>query len=105
MPTAPVLLARGCVLGAADVAARVSLQHTDVAADALAHLSVAALLDLPREEGVGDGRARSADQVPGARADDLGHPIGVREPADANDRLPSRLAHAASQFRLLPLQA
>ena len=49
-----------------------------------------------------DGTGR-ADQVPGARADDLGHPVGVRQPAHAHNRLSSCLAHAARPFELVAL--
>ena len=56
VPAAAVLLARRRVLGAADVVALLGLHDANVAADALAHLAVAAFLDLPREEGVGDRR-------------------------------------------------
>ena len=53
------------------------LGDADVAADALADLVEAALLDLARQEGVGDGRPGGADQVPGAARYDLGHRSGV----------------------------
>ena len=59
-----------------------------VAADALADLVQPALLDLAREERVGDRRAGRADDVPDAGADDLGHLVGVREAPDADDRPP-----------------
>ena len=103
VPPAPVLLAGRGVLRTPDVVPFLRLHHADVAADALAHLAVAALLDLLREERVGDGRPRSADQVPGARADDLRHAVGVGEPAHADDRLRRRLAHVTGPFELVAL--
>ena len=64
VPAAAVLLAGGRVLGAdhrraADLPAR----DADVAADALADVVEAALVDLLRQERVGDRRPRSADDV------------------------------------------
>ena len=100
MPAAAELLARGRVLGAADVAPRVRLRDADVAADALADLVEPPLLDLAREERVGDGRPRGADHVPGAAGDDLRHLIRVGEPCDADDRLRSRLAHVLRPLEL-----
>ena len=94
VPAAPVLLAGGRVLGAADVAAGVGLGDADVAADALADLVDAPLVDLARQERVGDRRPRGADQIPHAAAHDLGHQVGVGQAADADDRLGRRLAHA-----------
>ena len=91
MPAPPVLLARGRVLRAADVAAGIRLRNADVAADALADLVVAAVLDLGGQERVGDRRPRGADHVPDAARDDLRHLVGIREPADADDRLRRRL--------------
>ena len=68
VPAAAELLARGRVLRAADVAAGIRLRDADVAADALADLVEPPLLDLAREERVGDRRPRGADHVPGAAA-------------------------------------
>ena len=76
VPAAAELLARGRVLRAPDVAARVGLGDADVAADALADLVEAALLDLQRQKRVSDRRPRGADHVPGAARDDLRHRSG-----------------------------
>jgi hypothetical protein len=76
MPAAAVLLAGRRVLRAADVAAVVALRDAHVAADALADVADAALVDLPRDPRVGDVGAGGADQIPHARLDDLGHPVG-----------------------------
>ena len=100
VPAAPELLARGRVLGAADVAARVRLRDADVAADALADLVEPSLLDLAREERVGDRRPRGADHVPDAARDDLRHLVGVGEARDADDRLRGRLAHVPRPLEL-----
>src|SRR6185437_10085544 len=64
VPAAAILLARGGVLDAAEVAPELRLRDADVGADALADLVEAALLDLPRQERIGDRRPRRADQVP-----------------------------------------
>src|SRR6185312_15319469 len=74
-----------------------------VAADALAHLVVAALLDLAGQERVGDRRPRRPDQVDRAAAHDLGHPVGIGEPADDDDRLVRRLAGPAGPLQLVAL--
>ena len=104
MPAAAVLLACGRVLGAADVAAAVGLGDAHVAADALADLVDASLVDLARQERVGDRGPGGADQIPHAAADDLGHQIGVGQPADAHDRLRGRLAHARGALELPALR-
>src|SRR3546814_21118050 len=65
----------------------------DVAADALADVVDAAFLDLLRQEGIGDGRARSADHVHDAL---LYHPHhGVRRgvAADSYTRLAGQRLH------------
>ncbi len=103
MPAAAVLLARGRVLRAAEVVAPLGLHHADVAADALAHLAVAPLLDLLGQKWVGDGRARRPDQVPRARADDLRHAVGVGQAADADDRLRGRLPYVLGPLELVAL--
>src|SRR5260370_721378 len=54
VPAAPVFLTGGRVLRAADMAAILGAGVTDIAADALADLSIPSLLDLLREERVGD---------------------------------------------------
>ena len=100
VPAAAVLLAGGRVLGAADVAAEVALRDAHVAADAGADVVDPARADLLGQERVGDVRAGRADQVPHARLDDLGHPLGRRQPADADDRLPRRLAHVPGPLEL-----
>ena len=61
MPAAAVLLAGRRVLGAAEVAAPDRARVAGVAADALAHLVVAALLDLAGQERVGDRRPGGPD--------------------------------------------
>ena len=81
-----------------------ALRDADVAADALADLAVAALLDLLREERIGDRRPRGADQVPRA-AERMISAIrsGFVSRADADDRLRRRLAHSAGPFELVAL--
>ncbi len=103
VPAAAVLLAGGRVLGAAQVAAPDRARVARVAADALADLVVAALLDLHRQERVGDRRPGGADQVGGAASHHLGHAVGIGEPADHDDRLLRRLAGAARPLELVAL--
>ena len=59
----------------------------DVAADALADVLPAPLLDLLRQERIGDRRPRRADQVEHAVAHHPHHRVGGGEPADADDGL------------------
>ena len=101
MPAAPVLLAGGRVLGAADVAAAVGLRDADVAADALADLVEPALVDLARQERVGDRRAGGSDQVPDAAAD-RSRPSGRDRSAGPTPTigLRGRLAHARGALEL-----
>ena len=101
MPAAAVLLARGRVLRAAEVAAAIGGRVTGVAADAGADLVVAALLDLERQVRVGDRRARGPDQIPHAALDDVGHHVGVDHQAGADDRLVRRLAEARRPLELV----
>src|SRR5919201_259781 len=68
---------------AADLPARDAL----VAADALADVVQAPLLDLLRHEGIGDRRPRGADDVELAGVDDGDHRVRVRDAAHADDRL------------------
>ncbi len=88
MPAAAVLLARGRVLRAdqrrsADLPAR----DADVAADALADVVEAALVDLLRQERIGDRRPTGGDDVELAGVDRVGHRVGIRPAADAEHRL------------------
>ncbi len=103
VPAAAVLLAGGRVLRAAQVAAPDRARVAGVAADALAHLVVAALLDLARQERVGDRRPGGADQVDRAAPHDLGHPVGVGEAADDDDRLLRRLPGLPRPLELVAL--
>ena len=63
MPAAAPFLHDGRVLRAAHRREAVLAGHADVAADALADLVEAALLDLPRQKRVGDRRAGGPDEV------------------------------------------
>ena len=63
MPPAPMLLAGGGVLDAAEMPVPVDLHDADVRAGAFADLVGASLGDLLRQERVGDRRPRAADQV------------------------------------------
>ena len=74
-----------------------------IAADALADLVVAALLDLLWQERIRDRRPRRADQIDGAASHQVGHPVGVGEPAHHHDRLLGRLAGTARPGHLVAL--
>ncbi len=95
MPSAAPLLAHRRVLGAADRGRRPVAGDADVAADALADLLEPALLDLHRQERVGDRRPRGPDQVEHAVPDEPDHRVGRGEPADAYDGLRGELLEAA----------
>src|SRR5947208_10918199 len=100
MPAAPVLLAGRRVLRAdgrraADLPAR----DADVAADALADVVEPALVDLLRQERVGDRRTTGRDDVELARVDRIDHQIRAREAAHAEYGLLRDLLD-----RLLPRQ-
>ncbi len=58
----------------------------DVAADAFADFVVVSLIQLARQERVGDGGARGADQIEHAAPDLRNHGVRRREAADADDR-------------------
>ena len=104
MPSAAVLLARGRVLDAAEVPEAVDLHDADVRTGAFADLVGAPLLDLLREERIGDRRSSGPDEVPHAAAHDRGHPVGARQPPHPDDRLRGRLADAAGPFELIALR-
>ena len=87
MPAAPPLLAHRRVLRAADGRHRPVAGDAHVAADALADVLEPALLDLPRQERVGDRGARRADQVEHALLDEADHRVRRREAPDPDDRL------------------
>ena len=88
VPAAPVLFAARRVLCAPDRRSPdLPARDADVAADAFADVVEAALLDLPREKGIGDGGTGGADDVALAGADHLDHEVWVREPADVHHRL------------------
>ena len=95
MPTAPPLLAHRRVLGAVDRGGRPVAGDADVAADALADVLGAALLDLQRQERVGDRGTRRADQVDHAIPDQPHHRVRRGQPADADDRLRRELLDPA----------
>ena len=62
----------------------------DVAADALADVVEPPLLDLSRQERVGDRRAGGADDVALPGADRLDHDVGIGEAPDADHGLRRR---------------
>ena len=86
MPAAAILLHRGGVLGAVDLAVLLELGHAHVAADALADVLGATLLDLSRQEGIGDGGPRRPDDVALARVDDAHHVVRAGEAAVVDHR-------------------
>ena len=64
-----------------------SRADADVAADAFADVVDAALLDLLRQEGIGDRGPRGADHVEHAAPDLRDHGVGRGEAADADHGL------------------
>ncbi len=95
MPAAPPLLAHRRILGAADRRHRPVARDADVAADALADVLEPPLLDLQRQERVGDRGTRRADQVDHAVPDQPHHRVRRGQPADADDRLRRELLDPA----------
>ena len=87
MPPAPPLLPHARVLRTADRGHGGVAGHADVAADALADVLQAALLDLLGQERVGDRRPRGADEVEHSVSDHPHHRVGRREAADPDHRL------------------
>ena len=103
VPASAVLLAGGRVLGADELRADDVPGRADVAPDALPDLVGAALFDLPGEEGIGDGRPGSADEVELAGPDDVDHDVGSRETAGADDGLRCMALHLAQPVGLIVL--
>ncbi len=95
MPAATPFLAHRRVLGAADRRMQRIAGDADVAADALADVLEAPLLDLPRQERVGDRRPGRADQVEHAVAHHPHHRVGRGEASDPDDRLARQLLEPA----------
>ena len=100
VPAPAVLLAHRRVLCADDRRAEVDAADAGVAADALADLVEPALVDLLRQEGIGDGRARRSDHVERAAANELRHRVGASEAPDAGDRLRGERADLRDPRRL-----
>src|SRR5690348_5055599 len=93
MPSAPPFLARGRIQRAAHGHAVVPARDTDVAADALADVLLAAALDLHRQKRVGDRRARRTDEVEYAAPDLPDHCIGGGESPNAYHGLAGDFLH------------
>ena len=87
VPVPAPFFAGGRVLRAAHRDAVVPAGDADVAADALANLVFAALVDLARQKRVGDGRTRAADKIQDAAFDLRHHDVRRGEAADADHRL------------------
>ncbi len=87
------------------MATRVVARHADVAADALADVREAPLLDLAGQERVGDRGARRADHVEHALGEEPHHRVGRREAPDADDRLRRERLQAADVGLAVPLVA
>ena len=63
MPALLPLLSLGRILGTANRCHHVVLGHTDIAADAFPDILEATLVNLARQKGIGNRRARRTDQV------------------------------------------
>ncbi|MNT63063.1 hypothetical protein D3C72_2008390 [compost metagenome] len=70
MPSLAPFLGHGRVLRAADRRHGEIARNTDIAADALTDVVETALLDLLRQERIGDRRTRCADHVENALVDE-----------------------------------
>src|SRR5258708_1386012 len=91
MPAAPPLFSCGGVLSAADRHTVVPARDTDIAADALANILLAALVDLLRQKRIGDRGARPTDQIQDAAFDLRNHAVRRGEAPHADDGLPGNL--------------
>src|ERR1700683_5179825 len=102
MPSAAPLLPDGRVLRAAHRDTIVPAGDADVAADAFADVLLAALVDLQRQEGIGDGGSRGADQIEHAAPDLTDHGVRRGEAADPDHGLLGDLPDEVDD-RLAPL--
>src|SRR5208283_4776941 len=93
MPARAPLLAHGRVLRTAQRRTAKIVRIADVAADALANVFQPSFADLVRQERIGDGGARRADQIDDAALELAEHAVGRSESPDAHDRLAGELAH------------
>ena len=100
MPALAPFLHEGGVLRAAAERHGHVAGHADVAADAFADVLDAVLVDLLRQEGIGNGRPRRADEVEDALLHLAHHHVGRGEAADAHHRLRRQLLDAADQVFL-----
>src|SRR6476646_12187230 len=103
MPAPTMLLADRRVLDTAKPPGAQLLRDAVVRPGALADLVVAALLDLSRQERVGDRWPRSTDQIPDAGANDLRHAVRARQASNTDDRLRRRPSNLSAPFDLIPL--
>src|SRR6202140_4833058 len=87
MPLAAPFFADGRVLRAPHRDGIVPARDTDVAADALADVLLAALVDFPGEKRIRDRGSRRADQIEHAASDLTDHGVRGGETADAAHRL------------------
>ena len=87
MPAPRELLASWRVLGADEKRPLDRPRGTDVAADAAANVVEPALLDLARQEGIGDRPPGRADDVEVPDANRLGHRARIGEAPDPDNRL------------------
>src|SRR5207245_4676823 len=83
MPAAAPLFSDGRILGASHGHRIVPARDADVAADALADVLLASLVDLARQERVGDRGPRGADEIEHAAPDLTHHGFGAGAAAAA----------------------
>ena len=103
VPAAAPLLARGRILGAAHGHGHEVRRDADVAADTLADVVDAPLLDLLGKEGVGDRWPGGADEVRPAAPDQAHHAVDRRVATHRHHGLARHLLHPGRVVLLEPL--
>jgi len=81
----------------------VPARDADVAADALADVLLASLVDLARQERVGDRGPRGADEIEHPTPDLTHHGVGGGEAADADHGFAGELLHELDDRLVAPL--
>src|SRR3979411_2507688 len=102
MPALSPLFAHGGVLSTPDRRHGVIAGHTDVASDALADVVDVPVLDLSRQEGVGDGGTGGARHVEDSAPDLRPYGVRRRKAADTDHGFGSDGLYESDEFFLKP---